>query len=287
MEKERIDYVDTAKFLGIMVLLIEHTGNWINISGPIYDTLKFWICSYHMPLFFIIYGMVASKINGNMHSFLTFINKQIKALIVPYVLWTMIYSNGYSVNFFLGVIYGSNPSLSYADTNAVLWFLPTMFLATTIYQFALEFIERNGEKKQIIAVVLMMCTLISKLVGSIASNISVRLPWGIDIAFLGVTFMILGRYLCFPILKRIIDGKVLFIYIVLLAVSGYVFSFVNKPVSGNNWCSVMALGIYGKSIILFVVGAMLSACSVLLISNLFSFDLLQYLGSEYSRHRKP
>ena len=40
MVKERIDYVDTAKFFGIVLLLIEHTGNWIDISDPGYDNMK-------------------------------------------------------------------------------------------------------------------------------------------------------------------------------------------------------------------------------------------------------
>ena len=275
---ERIDYIDTAKFLGIVALLIEHTGNWIEISGPIYDTLKIWICSYHMPLFFVMYGMVVRKQVDSIHSFLIFLNKQIKALIVPYVLWTMIYSEGYGKNFFLGVIYGSNPSLSYAGTNAVLWFLPTMFFSTIIYQFVLGFIEKRREKKLIIAFVLMMCILFAKLEGNIADNISFRLPWGIDIAFLGVTFMILGKYLCLPFLKRIMERKCESICIVILAVCGYVFSLVNKPIAGNYSCSVMALGVYGKSIVLFIVGAMINVCSLLLISNLLRFNLWQYLG---------
>ena len=280
MVKERIDYVDTAKFFGIVLLLIEHTGNWIDISDPGYDNLKLWICSFHMPLFFVIYGMVASKKDFvSIHSFLTFINKQIKALIVPYVLWALIYSNGYDIDFFAGVIYGSNMALSYAGTNAVLWFLPTMFFSTIIYQFVLKFIERRGEKRKIIAFSLMTCVLIAKLGNNIASNISIQFPWGIDIAFLGVTFMLLGRYLCFPILKSIRSGRFEPICAVILAVCGCVISFVNRPVDGNYWCPVMALGVYGKSITLFILGSILSVCFILVISNLISFKLLQYLGN--------
>lgn len=277
--KERIDYIDTAKFFGIVALLIEHTGNWVDISSPIYDTLKLWICSYHMPLFFIIYGMVVSKKSlDNIHSFLALLNKQLKSLIVPYVLWTMIYSKGYGTNFFAGVVYGSNPALSHADTNAVLWFLPTMFLVTIIYQFILEFIEKSGEKKIPIAFTILICSLIAKFLGDIANNISVRLPWGIDIAFMGVAFAILGKYICLPILKKIMDGKFKLICVVLLAISGYANSFVNRPVSGNYWCTVMGLGVYGRSILLFIVGAMLNVCLILLISNFLRFKLFHYLG---------
>lgn len=147
MGKERVDYIDTAKFLGILLLLIEHTGNWVDISSPIYDGLKLWICSSHIPLFFIIYGMVADKKDFyDIHDFFVFLSKQIRALIVPYILWSMIYAKGYGINFFVGVIYGSNPALSYAGTNSVLWFLPTMFLSTVIYQCVLKLYDKEGKK---------------------------------------------------------------------------------------------------------------------------------------------
>ena len=29
----RIEYIDIAKFVAIFLLLIEHTGNWIDFSG--------------------------------------------------------------------------------------------------------------------------------------------------------------------------------------------------------------------------------------------------------------
>lgn len=54
--KSRVAYIDTLKFFGIFILLFEHTGNWTSLNG-IYNPVKIWICSFHMPLFFIAYGM--------------------------------------------------------------------------------------------------------------------------------------------------------------------------------------------------------------------------------------
>lgn len=277
MGKERVDYIDTAKFLGIVLLLIEHTGNWVNISSPIFDGLKLWICSFHMPLFFIIYGMVVSKKDFyNTRSYFIFLNKQIQTLIVPYFLWAMIYAKGYEVNFFVGVIYGSNPALAYAGTNSVLWFLPTMFFATLIYQCVLELFDKGGKK--IIVFSLIICILVAKFGGNIAGKILYRFPWGIDIAFLGVAFMILGKYLCHPIIKNIMNGKNELICIVILFACRFLLSYINRPVIGEYWCPVMALGVYGKSILLFTVGAVISSCCILLISNLLNLKPLQYLG---------
>lgn len=50
--KQRIEYIDCAKFICIFLLLVEHAGNWSDLSGGGYSALKLWICSFHMPLFF-------------------------------------------------------------------------------------------------------------------------------------------------------------------------------------------------------------------------------------------
>ena len=58
--KERKSYIDVAKFVAIFLLYVEHTGLFVNLSGRGYIALKIWICSFHMPLFFIVFGMVIS-----------------------------------------------------------------------------------------------------------------------------------------------------------------------------------------------------------------------------------
>ena len=32
-KKQRIEYIDCAKFIGIFLLLVEHAGNWSDLSG--------------------------------------------------------------------------------------------------------------------------------------------------------------------------------------------------------------------------------------------------------------
>ena len=32
-KKQRIEYIDCAKFIGIFLLLVEHAGNWTTLSG--------------------------------------------------------------------------------------------------------------------------------------------------------------------------------------------------------------------------------------------------------------
>ena len=230
-----------------------------------------------MPLFFIIYGMVVNC--KNLHTskeWKLFLLKEVKALVVPYVIWACIYSNGFGIKFFLGVGYGSNPSLGYANTNAVLWFLPAMFVATIFYQVTLSFIEKYRKKITVLIGIFLLFMIISKICGYVGG---IRFPWGIDIAFMGTTFMLLGRFIGRPGIEFVFAGKNKSVLVgaLLLAVS-VIIAIVNKPITGDYPATVMALAEYGKSIILFAVGAAAATGFILIVCNFIRGKLVSYLG---------
>ena len=220
-EKKRIGYIDCAKFIGIFLLLVEHAGNWSDLSGRGYSTLKLWICSFHMPLFFIVYGMVSSyKGLKSWNDWKKYSLHQIKALVVPYVLWAMIYANGFGAKFFLGVGYGSNPSLSYANTNAVLWFLPAMFMSTLFYQFVLNFLNDKTNRAAYTRLCIWIIALI--VLAQLCRKVgSIRFPWGIDIALLGTVFMLVGHYKFCPVVCK--TQKEVFCYFCPVVLSAWYF----------------------------------------------------------------
>ena len=55
-DKTRLEYLDAAKGLGILLVILGHIYAWNpNINRKILVT---WIYSFHMPLFFIVSGML-------------------------------------------------------------------------------------------------------------------------------------------------------------------------------------------------------------------------------------
>ena len=278
-KKKRIEYIDCAKFIGIFLLLVEHTGNWTDLSGGGYDNLKLWICSFHMPLFFIIYGMVSDyKALKSMEDWTKYGVHQIKVLVIPYFLWAMIYSNGFGIKFFLGVGYGSNPSLSYANTNAVLWFLPAMFISTILYQFALNLINAGLERTVYVrlGIWITIFMLLARLCCTVGS---IRFPWGIDIAFLGTVFMLVGHYNIRQVMTFSLNNiKREFLTFLFCGLTGVVLSYVNKPLDGPYPVTVMAIAEYGKSVIIFVLGATASTIAILLLSSHIKGKWISYLG---------
>ena len=84
MEKKRIEYLDSLKGFGIILVIINH----ILPSG--HPIIK-WMSDFHMPLFFIISGILlyyssSFKSSNN----LQFILKKFKDLILTYLKYMLI-----------------------------------------------------------------------------------------------------------------------------------------------------------------------------------------------------
>lgn len=73
--QRRLDYIDTAKAVAIMLVIIGHT--------PLYEPLQKWVYVFHVPLFFFISGYLFSfRRNPN---FKDFVKKRFKQIALPYV----------------------------------------------------------------------------------------------------------------------------------------------------------------------------------------------------------
>lgn len=279
-EKERLTYIDIAKFIGIFILLVEHTGNWTELTGH-YLYLKKWICSFHMPLFFIVLGIVISQRKSkDWKCFIKTIEKRIKSIIIPYVIWCFVYANGFGENFFLGMLYGTNPSLGTAGTNQVLWFLPVMFVSMVLYQIIIDvdclIIKENSKKWNVLlgaeAVILTTASILAK-----STRGSLGWVWGIDIAFMGCAFILYG-VLAKKVLAVVLTKKwLVWCLLGLLLTGGIVIALNNAPY--ENWVTIMALAMYGRNIPLFVIGALANTLAMVLIGFLLKkIRILAWLG---------
>ena len=75
MEKKRVLWLDIAKALGILVVLLVHTGKSF---GPV----SFFGGMFYMPIFFILAGMTFRY--KPEERFGSFVKKKAKRLLVPY-----------------------------------------------------------------------------------------------------------------------------------------------------------------------------------------------------------
>lgn len=274
---KRKDYIDTAKFWAIFLLFIEHSQLFANFTGY-YKYLKIWICSCHMALFFITFGMVASnsRITSKKDA-VSFVNKRYRGLMVPYFLWSFIYASSLNGKAFAGILYGTNPSLGYACTNSVFWFLPAMFCATILFQILVNIGYYFETKREIVfGIELMVCSAISLLLKSMRPNMG--FVWGIDISFTGVVLMLIGLLLR-PLIDKMYElekSKILSLSLVCLLIGGLCAQF-NTP--DESWVSIMALAYYGKLYWGFIILAVISSLGIIGVSMLLEkCRLFTWLG---------
>jgi len=153
MTQKRLFYFDMAKGLGIILVVLGHIEY-------ISEELRAWISSFHMPLFFIISGMIIYYKREIDQDLKDLTKKKFMMIMIPYISFTIIYTFIDILNLYLGKIdiarfiknilagitfYGSS----------VLWFLPALFLS----EVGFIYITKKYKKITSIIIILIMALL--------------------------------------------------------------------------------------------------------------------------------
>lgn len=155
MKKERIVWIDIAKGIGILLVVLEHIlMSYIRQTGneQVIHALPIRIIvGFYMPLFFFLSGIFMKSILRK--SFRdVFVNK-FKRLMIPYLLWGCV-----SVVFY-GIYSHSLPFLRILELPFrpifVLWFVYTLFLGTLLFYI----LQTRFDKKNIIIFAIIMFIL--------------------------------------------------------------------------------------------------------------------------------
>ncbi len=131
---KRLDYLDMAKGIGIFFVALGHMED-------IATGTRVWISSFHMPLFFIISGILMAVKDEPAKDFGESVKKRFRGIIIPY-LW-------FSLSYFiidignLNIVHNIDLHTFIVDTidsvtfygMSVLWFLPALFLASVGFLF--------------------------------------------------------------------------------------------------------------------------------------------------------
>ena len=141
-KSKRLDYLDMAKGIGMVLVLIGHLqGDQIFVLSPYIHPLCVFIFSFHMPLFFLISGIllrIKDETGTDNISVKNHIKKRFKGIMIPYFCFSLCY---FSVVVF-ALIKGSISIetfwvnlwyiISCYGMN-VLWFLPALFFGEILF----------------------------------------------------------------------------------------------------------------------------------------------------------
>ena len=281
---KRIKYIDVAKGIGIVLVLVGHTGF-------IPQMLKQFIYAFHMPLFFVLAGFLMAVKGEAGKDLKSVILHKAKGLLVPYVIFSVLYLIVSFIEIKAGVVTdvsvaGNAIRSLFLYGDSVLWFLPCLFFAEAGGLFIANYFGKNWQV--ILTIALGLGFYLPILRGQdIFSKIGVMLNNGIPSAgnCLIMLWMVLLRsgmmlvflmagYLCKDAIGRL--SRVRRVPKILVAIVSLLATF---GVSLLNQSSIDIKNINIGNPFLFITGAMLGSVGIITLSMLLErVRILRFWG---------
>ncbi|MCC9089655.1 MULTISPECIES: acyltransferase family protein [Bacillus] len=265
--KKRLDWVDAAKGIGILLVVMAHV--------PIPDSLKQFIYSFHMPLFFLLSGMM---FRSSSRPAMSFIQKKAKSLLLPYLYFSIItYVFWFSVTRFFAFkgqtdidpfvpftgIFISNADEARLTHNPAIWFLTTLFLVEILFFF----MHRLTKGKP--AALILLTVLCGGAGYASTFLLDQSLPWNANVALTAVVFYSIG-FLAKQWFVELKTDPTLLLCTGLLVLTAYMQSY-NSRID-------MRVNDYGDLFIFYVCALLGSAAVIYLSFKLKTSPILTYLG---------
>lgn len=162
---QRKAYLDYAKGIGILLVVLGHV---VEFSAHTETTMliRQLIYAFHMPLFFIISGMIIHlKVSRGLQDNFRRIEmgKIVQRLLLPYFTWSLIYLVPISMAAFIHAK-GLPLERIYAIITfrgiAPIWFLAALFFAELIFWLSIDYLQTNRQRiLLIISLVAIACLL--------------------------------------------------------------------------------------------------------------------------------
>lgn len=188
----RLQYIDVLKGIAIILVLIGHRS--------VNEYVTVFIYMFHMPLFFFISGYLDRMKEIEMKMVL---KKKAKRLLYPYVTFGILIIL-YNTCFewmrgirgvkklgkrLIALLYGNYIWENNSDYIGTLWFLVALFCVSVLSNAAIMIAKENRKRLLVAEVILLICGAISTF---LVGHSKIRLPWCLDVAFVGAVFYIEG-----------------------------------------------------------------------------------------------
>lgn len=191
MKGNRLLYIDILKAFGIFLVILGHVLN--DNKHPV----SHFIYAFHMPLFFALSGLFFNY--NKKCGFKDLFAKRWHSLFKPYLFfyittylyWVLIERNfraesgGVEAAWYkpiLGLFWQGMEWNLFAHNNP-LWFVPCL-ISVMVLAWAVSFLNGKGRW---ISLIVFLCLY------SLISTYSIKLPWGMSLAFLAFGFFFAGQ----------------------------------------------------------------------------------------------
>lgn len=185
--KKRIELIDVAKAITIFLVIMGHTTG--NLETPMYRRLLY---SFHMPLFFFLAGLSIKAVPlYSWNDWRHFLRKNIRAIVVPYFIWGLIYA-AFSFKNIGYLFYGSWAALGSMGTLTSLWYLSCLFIARVLIQIVISAVNIPFKKNPPNQAIYGVSGLVMIATGLFLPYIEGGYLWCADVAFVAGGIILLG-----------------------------------------------------------------------------------------------
>lgn len=264
---KRLFWVDNAKAIGIFCILLSHQ----HLSFAIIV----WLFSFHVPLFFLLSGLL---FDPSRHAvFRDFAYRKFRTILVPYFIfatcsylfWLLLcekplYSAPALLLKYISILYGVGVGGWQVPLGVMLWFLPCLFVVEMVSWAVIRFL---GGKQRVWAVAAFV------LSGYFFSCVQYpfRFPFGIEIAFTGAAFYLIG-FMAKDAIAAWISGKSFIGSLALVLLGSVGFSQLNGYIDMNT--------IFYGNPIFFYIAAICGSLSVIGLGRLLGDKaMLRWIGA--------
>ena len=262
MEKHRINWIDYAKGIGIILVVYGHMirGMSQQISAEFFYISDSVVYGFHMPLFFFLAGLFVEKWAASPSKIA--LKQKVLTLIYPYFLWSIVQG---LINFFLSCYTNTPMSLKTLLNIAFMpiaqfWFLYVLFFIYFLYYFLRKFLDIRA-----IFLISLLMFLVSPFVKF----------WVLGLVFINFIFFTGGAFVFskFNIknFEKVCTPKILSAVFVVFAFSNYVFvaNCKNTQIFIKNMLSLP----------IAVIGTIFCLILAAVLANHNIFPKLKYIGS--------
>lgn len=214
-EKKRLLWIDTSKGIAILFVVIGH-------MIPMTSKFSIWFYSFHIPIFFMISGVLIQYSSMTLHNISAkdIIAKKAKALLYPYFVFSLfsvvkIFITDGIKSAGKGVV----NTLLFDGIDA-LWFLPSLFIAELLFLFLKKYTYKKFFIFCLYAVAFVITSIFSYYYYAIYGStgyilkILLKILNEINRALIGSIFVCIGYY-SYAILKKM-SSKMLYLCCVFL-----------------------------------------------------------------------
>lgn len=258
-KKTRIEYIDLAKGICILLVVYIHVMDFLNIHPP----LNKMMAAFRMPLYFFLSGLFFKRYEG----FIPFIKRKTNKLLIPFAFFFITFSvllpnllhcvgyqvrNSGNLGFLKSLCTIFIPDIR-SFSNGAIWFLLCLFWVNVIFYLVILFADRIGKYKA--PIISTICLSIG-IIGLYMSEKQIYLPLYIDSAIVALPFFCCGflanRYTDILIPNKFDRYNLLFI----IALGVYVYFFAvgvefKEFIFGNGFF-LYTCGVFGTLMIMLI-----------------------------------